>query len=91
MSTPAIAVLTVAELAALLQCADTTVRDRADELGGLKFGRDYVFPAGAVSKRLEELALQPRKAPPKPSATLHALPAAKKRQKAPPRLPTLPE
>ena len=57
----------------------------------LKFGRDYVFHAAVVNRKLEEMALQPRKTPPKPSATLHALPAAKKRQKAPPRLPTLPD
>lgn len=91
MQTSSLQVLTVEQLAELLRCSDTTVRDRADELGGLKFGRDYVFPAGAVSKRLEELALQPRKTSPKPAATVHALPSAKKRHKTLPRLPLLPE
>jgi hypothetical protein len=51
-------VMTVEELALQLDCAPSTVREHAKALGGLKFGRDWVFPIGAVEFRLQQLALQ---------------------------------
>lgn len=97
MTSVQLQILTVDQLAELLQCADTTVRERATELGGLKFGRDYVFPASAVARRLDELALASSKpaAPPRPSGVLHALPAPEKsrskaRSRPRPALPSLP-
>ena len=97
MSTMPLHILTVDQLATLLQCADTTVRERASELGGLKIGRDWVFPASAVARRLDELALANGKPPepPKPSAVLNTLPAAarsraKDRSRPRPVLPSLP-
>lgn len=83
-------ILTVEQLAELLKCSDKTVRDRATELGGVKIGRDWIFPAGAVSRRLEELALAPSpkpQTPAQPTAVLHAVPASKR----PRGLPVLPK
>ena len=87
-------VLTVEQLAGLLQCSDKTVRERAEQLGGLKFGRDYVFPASAVNRRLEALALDaaakaeatPR---PAPAGVLHAVPSTPKQRRKLPVLPAL--
>jgi hypothetical protein len=79
-------VMTVEELAQQLDCAPTTVRERAKALGGLKFGRDWVFPIGAVERRLQELALQ---APPAPAAQVKPAPA-RRAARARPVLPDLP-
>lgn len=53
-------VLKVGEVAELLGCAVTTVEvhARAGDLPGLKFGDHWVFPAGALARRLEEWALE---------------------------------
>ena len=86
-------VLDVDQVAQLLRCADTTVRERATELGGLKLGRDWVFPAGALSRRLDELALASSVAPKAPAPTavlLRAVPAGKRGRRQPPYLPALP-
>lgn len=92
-------VLTVDQVKTLLQCSDKTVRARAHELGGLKFGVDWVFPAQALHQRLVEMALQgPQKGPepqaaPTPAAVLHQpqqQPAAGRRQgRSRPKLPDL--
>lgn len=82
-------VMTVDELAAQLDCAPTTVRERAKALGGLKFGRDWVFPIGAVEQRLQELALQ-KPAPPAPAAEVKAAPAGRRSVRPRPVLPDLP-
>jgi Helix-turn-helix domain len=53
-------VLKVADVAALLGCAISTVEERArsGDLPGLKFGDGgWVFPAGALAMRLDELAI----------------------------------
>jgi hypothetical protein len=84
-------VLDVADVAALLRCAETTVEDRArrGELPGLKIGESWVFPAGALTLRLDELALEQaairRKPSAAPSAELVPLKGRAKRT-----LPTLP-
>jgi hypothetical protein len=88
---------TVEQVAAMLGCTDRVVRDRAGELGGLKFGRDYVFPAGALFRRLDEIALERKTAPdrptPAPSGVLVDLSAttsgAGKGRRKPPALPAL--
>ena len=94
---------TVDQVAQLLACADTTVRERArdGDLPGLKFGSDWIFPAGALFARLDDLAAEesarrrhaaPAPAPtpqPAPRATLHAVPVPRGRR-SPPALPTLP-
>lgn len=54
MTTPP--VLTVEDAAALLKCTEDTVRDRAADLRGVKFGRDWVFPAEAFFEALNERA-----------------------------------
>jgi excisionase family DNA binding protein len=56
-------VLTVEEAAALLKCTEDTVRDRAADLRGIKFGRDWVFPAEAFFEALNERARASTKKP----------------------------
>jgi CO/xanthine dehydrogenase Mo-binding subunit len=80
-------VLDVDQAASLLRCAPETVRERAVELGGIKFGRDWVFPAEAFIEALNEQARASRqKAKPasSPDAVLTA-PAPPRR--VPPKLP----
>lgn len=52
------AVLTVTEAAAVLDCSDDTVRERAADgsLPGVKFGRDWVFPAEAFYEAVNGIA-----------------------------------
>jgi excisionase family DNA binding protein len=86
-------VLDVDQVAELLRCEPTTVQEHArrGELPGLKLGRDWVFPVGALLQRLDEVALKEsakRREPVTSSAVLHDI----KRQKAkrvPPALPAL--
>jgi len=83
-------VLDVADAAALLGCEEDRVRADARKLGGLKFGRDWVFPAATFFKRLNEMAERSSssESPPRPPATavLQAVP-----KRAPPALPTVVE
>lgn len=84
-------VLETEDVATLLRCAPTTVRDRArtGDLPGIKFGDDWVFPAEALHMRLTELALEQaakRRQPTKPSAQLLTVP--RKAKRTPPALPT---
>lgn len=77
-------VLCVSAVAELLDCTPETVRVMARDgtLPGFKPGRDWVFPAGALMRRLDEIALeqaQQRREPRKPSAVLHQVPARKRR------------
>ena len=82
-------------VAALLGCSITTVRDRArsGELPGLKFGdRGWVFPAGALAARLDQLALEEaerRRQPAAKSGVLVDVSAGRKKR-TPPALPTMP-
>lgn len=87
-------VLNVDQVAQLLRCAPTTVQDlsRTGELPGLKFGGDWVFPVGALLRRLDEVALATaadRRQPGKKSAQLHDIKQRKAGRKAPPALPDL--
>jgi len=85
MSTP-VQVYTAAQAAELLACAVTTVEElaRSGELPGIQPGRAWVFPAGALAQRLDQMALeqaaQRRKpepdAPPGPAAAPQVLAVA---------------
>ena len=86
-------VLDVDTAAQLLRCEPSTVRERLrqGDLPGLKLGTDWVLPAGALLKRLEELALEEsaqRRSKPAPAAV--ALRAVPGRPRKPPVLPVLP-
>lgn len=70
----ALQVYTVEQAAALLGCAEKTVEEMARDgrLPGLKPGGSWVFPAGALARRLDELALEEaaqRRKSPAPAAT----------------------
>jgi hypothetical protein len=91
MSTEGLNVYETSELAAAFECAETTIEEaaRAGLLPGIKLGRAWRFPAGALARRLDELALeqaQLRREGKEPAAIGHAPPDEKK----PPRLPKLP-
>lgn len=67
-------VYTAEEAAAKLECSVKTVEEmaRTGELPGIKPGGSWVFPAGALAQRLDELALEAaaqRRKRPAPSAT----------------------
>lgn len=86
-------VLDVDQVAEMLRCEPTTVQEQArrGELPGLKLGRDWVFPVGALLQRLDEVALKEsakRREPVTPSAVLHDIKRPKARR-APPALPAL--
>ena len=69
-----IEIYTAEQAATLLGCSTKTVEDmaRRGELPGIKPGGAWVFPAGALVLRLDELALQEaaeRRKPAKPAAS----------------------
>jgi hypothetical protein len=79
-------ILKVADAASELDCSEETVRDRAGELGGVKFGRDWVFPAETFYARVNALAAAAgtrRRDRPTPGAVVQQLP-----KRSPPRLPS---
>lgn len=85
-------ILDVTAVAAMLDCAPDTVRElaRTGALPGLRIGRDWVFPAGALLRGLEALAeaqAQQRRQPARPLATARGGQAGGR--KAPPMLPML--
>ena len=68
-----IEIYTADQAASLLGCATKTVEDmaRRGELPGIKPGGVWVFPAGALRQRLDDLALAEaaeRRKPAKPTA-----------------------
>ena len=68
-----IEIYTADQAASLLGCATKTVEDmaRRGELPGIKPGGAWVFPAGALRQRLDDLALTEaaeRRKPAKPTA-----------------------
>lgn len=82
---PELRILKVADAARELDCSEETVLARADELGGVKFGRAPVFPAETFYARVNALAAaakKPREAP-APTAVVQPL-----RKRAPPALPS---
>lgn len=81
-------VLSETDVATLVGCTTETVQEkaRAGILPGLKLGVSWVFPAGALARVLDELALEEaakRKKTPEPAATTGAGKKARK-------LPVLP-
>ena len=83
-------VLDVPAVAALLRCAETTVEDRArrGDLPGLKVGDSWVFPAGALTVALDQLALDQaaeRRRPMRPTG--HLVPIKRKVKRGLPALP----
>lgn len=89
----AVMVLDVDQVAELMRCEPATVQEhaRAGDLPGIKWGRDWVFPLGALLRVLDELAVQEaarRREKVKPSAVLHDI-KRPKAKRAPPALPAL--
>lgn len=92
-------VLTVAQLAELLDCTQETVEDRTRErtLPGLKFGRSWIYPREAVLEvlRLQALAHVRPPAPAPASSAPRVVPMAPKpaqrqRRRSPAPLPDPP-
>ncbi len=85
-------VFTAEALATLLGCAVTTIEERArsGDLPGLKFGDGgWRFPAEALARRLNELAIEEaakRRQPTTRSGVLKQLPGGKAKR-TPPALP----
>lgn len=80
-------VLTVDAAAQLVRCEPDTLRAQAAEFGGLKIGRDWIFPTETFLAVLNEKAQASRarrKAtpPPAPQAVVTTL-----KRRAPPQLP----
>lgn len=85
-------VLDVATVATLLRCAETTVEERArrGDLPGLKIGDSWVFPAGALTAALDQLALDQAAERRKPARASGQLVDIKRKPKrTPPTLPSL--
>lgn len=67
-------IYTVEQVAAALGCSTKTVEEmaRRGEVAGIKPGGSWVFPAGALAKRLDEMAIEQaaeRRKPVKPAAS----------------------
>ena len=88
-------IYTADQAAALLGCSVKTVEEmaRQGELPGIKPGLSWVFPAGALARRLDELALEQaatrRKPKADPTAVAVTPDTRPRRPKAPRALPTL--
>lgn len=87
-------VLSLHAVAKLLRCAETTVEEcaRRGELPGLKFGQGWVFPTGALTLRLNELAQEQaaeRRKMVRPLGVLMAPNTAGRKTRLPPQLPSL--
>ena len=87
-------ILTVSEVAAMLQCAEETVREHTPvSLPGVKFGRDWVYVESQVIASVETLALSIQQAQRKTlddltrAVAVHTAAAGGPRRKPPPRLP----
>lgn len=83
-------VLTVSDVAALLDCAETTIEALAQErtLPGIKPGRSRVFPREALLAALNRQALE--RAAPAPAPSPVPVPqSTKPRRNVPPKLPVL--
>lgn len=81
-------VYTVEQAAALLHCSPSTVEEwaRTGLLAGLKPGGSWVFPAGALAIRLDELALEEaarRRKTPAPAAVTTAAASRRKARQLP--------
>ena len=89
-------VYTVEELSQLLRCSSKTVEEwaRSGKLAGIKPGGGWVFPAGALIQRLNELALEEataRRKPLAPTAVAMAGESLTRRRGNKRQLPQLPD
>lgn len=93
-------VFSASQLAEVFGCDELTIAQRAlsGELPGLKFGRSWVFPAGATIQRLNEMALEQaarrraeRAVPAAPLAVAFPVPPKRGRRRPPVALPELPQ
>jgi excisionase family DNA binding protein len=87
-------IYTADQAAQLLGCSVKTVEEmaRQGELPGIKPGGGWVFPAGALAQRLDQLALEQaakRRAPVAPVAVAMQHPGKARRGAKPRQLPTL--
>lgn len=94
MTMMSLVVYSVDEVAVLLRCSTKTVEEwaRDGRLAGVKPGVSWVFPAGALARRLDELALEEaahRRKQTKPAATLPAASPAAGGKRKPRPLPRL--
>ena len=73
-----IEVYTVDQVARVLGCSTKTVEElaRRGELTGIKPGGAWVFPAGALARRLDELALEQAQQRRKPTPPIASTPAS---------------
>lgn len=80
-------ILDETEVAALLDCATTTVQElaRAKKLPGVQFGRSWRFPRAALLEVVNRMAMEHTRSTPQPKAVTRPVPA----RKAPPVLPSL--
>jgi excisionase family DNA binding protein len=71
MSEPDYTVMTKAEVAALLQCEENTIEEKArtGALPAVKIGRSWVFMRHTLFEKLFELSLEPKE---KDGLSLHA-------------------
>lgn len=84
--------LSVEKVASALDCADTTIEERArtGELPGIKLGRAWVFPRAALLQSLCEMAQREAAARKQaPAAPARAIAVARRgTRQVPPRLPS---
>lgn len=85
--------LLVSEVSELLQCSEEKASEllNTGELPGLRYGRGWIVPPGALAQRLDELALERAaqlRSAPKPSTLDVVLAATRGRSaRVPPALP----
>lgn len=95
MSNTPVLPFTTEQVAAMLRCAITTVEAhaRSGHLPGVLFGDGgYVFPAGALLARLDELALEEatkRRKPAPKAGVLSVVAKGKHDKRQPPALPAI--
>lgn len=86
-------IYTAEQAAALLGCSVNTVEEmaRQGQLPGIKPGGGWVFPAGALALRLDELAIDEaeRRRRPRPATATTSLARAGKTKRGPRVLPRL--
>lgn len=82
-------ILDETEVAAMLDCAPTTVQElaRQKKLPGVQFGRSWRFPRAALLEVVNRMAMEHTRSTAKPIAVTRPVPAPGR--KAPPVLPSL--
>lgn len=95
MSSAPVLPFSTEQVASMLRCSPSTVEShaRSGHLPGVLFGDGgYVFPAGALLARLDELALeeaQKRRKPAPKAGVLQVVVKGKSSKRTPPALPSL--